>query len=302
MSNVTFPLDPTQVVDGKVSLDLLVKEPTHISKYISNLVQANLVSQFLYTSTAANGGAILFDQLVENKATADRNPGVIAPGAEFPMLGTSNGEPIVRGVVKTGGKYEITREAQLRNDPTVLQRNAQRVANTMVKDIDRRAFAAITNDLAKFDGALEFASTGWAAATNVAKDTKTAVTGEGQIVSDLLDAKLLVEETGLGYSPDTLVLSPQARTAMQKLLGLDNWQGVLNSLGLSAYTTTALADPGEALLLQRRAVGVMGVEDPISTDNQYIKARQVTEFYTWATLAFGVTDPLAVVKITGLNK
>ena len=44
----------------------------------------------------------------------------------------------------------------------------------------------------------------------------------------------------------------------------------------------------------------MGVEDPISTDNEYIKGRQLTRFYTWASMAFGVTDPLSVVKLSGL--
>lgn len=302
MTDVTFPLAPASVSNGQVTLDLFVKEPTRISNYVSQLVQANLVSQFIFTSTAANGGAIMFDRLEENKSTSDDDPGVIAPGAEFPMLGTDRGEPVVEAVVKTGGKFEITREAMRRNDPVVAQRNAQRIANTMVRDIDRRAFKAITDDLSEFDGALTFESAGWAAATGVAAGTKTAVTGEGQIVSDLLDARLLVEETDLGYSPDTLVLSPQARTNMQKLLGLDSWTGVLQSLGLTAYTTTALTNPGEALLLQRGAAGMMGVEDPISTDNEYIKARQTTEFYTWASMAFGVTDPLSIVKITGLEK
>ena len=46
----------------------------------------------------------------------------------------------------------------------------------------------------------------------------------------------------------------------------------------------------------------MGVEDPISTDNEYVKATQQTWFYTWASMAFGLTDPFAVVKITGLNQ
>lgn len=302
MADVTFPLAPASVQNGAITLDLFVKEPTRISNYVSQLVQANLVSQFVYSSAAASGGAIMFDQVVDNAATADQEPGVIAPGGEFPVLGTGQGEPVVKAVVKTGGKFSITREAMKRNDPTIAQRNAQRVANTMVKDIDRRAFSAITEDLATVDGALTFESAGWQSALDVAGGTKTAKTGDGQVVSDLLDAKLLVEETGLGYSPDTFVMSPQARTAMQKLIGLENWQGVLQSLGLTAYTTTALTDPGEALLLQRGAVGVMGVEDLISTDNEYVKATQQTWFYTWASMAFGLTDPFAVVKITGLEK
>lgn len=303
MADFTFPLSPASVQDGSITVDMFVQEPTRLSNYVASLTQANLVSQFLFTSTQAQGGAIMYDRLVANKATAADRPGVIAPGGEFPTIGAGEGEPVVDPVVKTGGKFEITREAQLRNDPILLQRGAQRVANTMTKDIDGRAFDVISSTLDAIPNSLKVESSGWAAAGQVQASAKTATTGEGALIDNLEEGKLLAEETGLGYNVDTLVLRPRDAKNLRTILGLQNWQGILSTLGVTLYVTQSdkLAD-GEGLLLQRGAVGVMGVEDPISTDNEYLKATQKTVFYTWATMAFGVTDPFSVVKLTGLNQ
>ena len=303
MADFTFPLSPASVQDGSITVDMFVQEPTRLSNYVASLTQANLVSQFLFTSTQAQGGAIMYDRLVANKATAADRPGVIAPGGEFPTIGAGEGEPVVDPVVKTGGKFEITREAQLRNDPILLQRGAQRVANTMTKDIDGRAFEVISNTLDSIDGSLKRESSGWAAAGNLKASEKTALAGEGTLINDIEEAKLSAELTGLGYNLDTLVLRPRDAKNLRTILGLQNWQGILNTLGVTLYVTQSdkLAD-GEGLLLQRGAVGVMGVEDQISTDSEYLKSTQKTVFYTWATMAFGVTDPFSVVKLTGLNQ
>lgn len=302
MADFTFPLSPARVNDeGSITTSMFVKEPTRLSNYIAQLVQANLVSQFLFSSAGANGGAIMYDRLETNVATAAEKPGVIAPGAEFPAFSTSQGKPMVDPVVKTGGYYDLTREAEKRNDPSILQRGAARVANTMVKDIDDRAFAVINDVVTNLDGALKLESSGWAAAGKVTASNKTALTGEGKLIDDIEEAKLKIEETKLGYIPDTLVLKPRDAKNLRTILGIKNWRDVLATLGVELFISDADAlGAGDGLLLQRGAVGVMGVEDPISTDNEYIKGRQLTRFYTWASMAFGVTDPFSVVKLSGL--
>ena len=304
MADFTFPLDPSSVnQDGTITTNMFVQEPTRLSNYVADLVQANLVASQLFTSVAATGGAIMYDRLETNAALANQTPGVIAPGAEFPVIGTGNGKPMVDPVVKTGGKYELTREAEKRNDPTLLQRGARRIANTMVKDVDNRGFEVIKDTLENMEGALKLESDGWAAAGKVQASAKTALSGEGKLIDDILSAKLKIEETELGYSPDTLVLGRSDAKNLKTILGIDNWQAILGTLGVTLVETGSKAlAAGEGLLLERGTIGVMGVEDPISTDSEYIKARQVTEFYTWATLAFGVTDPLSAVLITGLAK
>lgn len=302
MADFTFPLAPASVnADGTISTSMFVKEPTRLSNYIADLVASDLVSTQLFTSGSATGGAIMYDRMDVNSALADQKPGVIAPGGEFPVIGTANGVPVVDPVVKTGGKYELTREAEKRNDPILLQRGARRVANTMVRDIDDRAFAVIKDVLASISGALTLESSGWAAAGNVQASAKTALTGEGKLLDDLESAKLLMKETKLGYTPDTLVLGLRDAKNLKVILGLTNWRQILDTMGLTLIETSSDNLPaGEGLLIERGTIGVMGVEDPISTDNEYIKSRQVTEFYTWASMAFGVTDPLSVVKLTGL--
>lgn len=302
MADFTFPLAPASInQDGTITTSMFVKEPTRLSNYIADLVQANLVAGQLFTSVAATGGAIMYDRLETNNALADQKPGVIAPGAEFPVIGVGGGKPFVDPVVKTGGKYELTREAEKRNDPTILQRGARRIANTMAKDVDGRGFEVVKDVLSTTEGALKHESNGWAAAGKVQATAKTALNGEGTLIDDILSAKLLIESTNLGYTPDTLVLGRKDAKNLKAILGISNWESILSTLGVTLIETgsDALAE-GEGILLERGTIGVMGVEDPISTDSEYIKARQVTEFYTWATLAFGVTDPMSAVFLTGL--
>lgn len=300
MSNVTFPLNPAAVHDGAITLDMFVKEPKRISRYISDNVQADLVSQKLFRSTVATGGAILFDRVDKRTDALTQPLGVIAPGGEFPVLSIGKSTPVVERVVKVGGRYEVTREAQLRNDPVVLQDKAKRVARQMIKDIDSRAFGALSSTLDTLDGALSVQSEGWKSALKVSSSAKTAVTGEGKIISDLLDATEAITSTDLGYQPDLLLLNSADALVLKKALGVQSWREVLADLGLTLHTSQSIK-AGEGFVLQSQAAGVIGVEDPISTDSEYVKARQVTEFYTWATMAFGITDPFAVAKLSNLG-
>ncbi|MCQ4611885.1 major capsid protein [Corynebacterium sp. CCUG 51687] len=302
MTDFTFPLAPASVTeDGAITTSMFVNEPTRLSNYVAALTQANLVTQHLFDSVTATGGALMYDRIEVNRAEASQKPGVIAPGAEFPAISTAQGTPMIDPVVKTGGYYDLTREAEKRNDVALIRRGAVQVANTMVKDIDGRGFAVLSDVLNSTDGALKLESSGWAAAGKVQASAKTALTGEGKLIDDLEEARLLIEETDLGYVPDTLVLKRRDAKHLRTILGVNKWKDILDTLGFTLMVTGSdQLQNGEGFVLQARAVGSMGVEDPISTDSEYIKSRQTTRFYTWASMAFGVTDPFAAVKLTGL--
>lgn len=295
-----FPLAGPTVEDGAITIDLMLNEPTRIDNYAARLVERDLLSKVIFGNVTTSGGALLFDRLLKNSPTALNKPGVISPGAEFPILHTPDGEPIVERVKKTGGKFGITDEARIRNDETLLQRKIAQVSNTMVKDLDERGIAALNAALDTVEGALKVNSGGWEAAANVAANTKTAKTGEGEIINNLLDAQLAIEQTELGYTADTLVLNPADAKNLKLVLGVGNYTEMLTTFGLTLHTSNAMAK-GEGLVLQAGMVGVMGVESPISTETWRDAATQTTWSQTWATVAFGVTDPLAMVKLTNLS-
>ena len=296
-----FPLGAPEVRDGAITIDRMLNEPTRIDNYAARLVERDLLTQTIFGNVTTSGGALLFDQLVKNEPTATDKPGVIAPGAEFPVLHTPDGEPVVVRVQKTGGKFGITDEARVRNDAMLLQRKVSQVANTMVKDLDERGIKALSDALEALDDkALTVASGGWAAAAGVQASAKTAKTGEGELINNLLDAQLKIQETELGYNPDVLVLNPTDAKNLKLIFGVANYQEMLSTFGLTLHTTTA-QPAGEGLVLQSGMVGVMGVESPISTETWRDASTQTTWSQTWATVAFGVTDPMAMVKLTNLG-
>lgn len=295
-----FPLSGPNVENGAITIDMMLNEPTRIDNYAAQLVERDLLSKVIFGNVTTTGGALLFDQLVKNTPTATDKPGIVAPGSEFPVLHTPDGEPVVARVQKTGGKFGVTDEARIRNDAMLLQRKISQVSNTMVKDLDERGISALTEAIDKIDGTLSVASGGWDKAAEVAATAKTAKTGEGEVISNLLDAQLAIEQTDLGYSADTLVLNPVDAKNLKLLLGFANYQEMLSTFGLTLHSTNAMKK-GEGLVLQAGMVGVMGVESPISTETWRDASTQTTWSQTWATVAFGVTDPLAMVKLNGLS-
>lgn len=295
-----FPLSGPNVENGAITIDMMLNEPTRIDNYAAHLVERDLLSKVIFGNVTTTGGALLFDQLVKNTPTATDKPGVVAPGSEFPVLHTPDGEPVVARVQKTGGKFGVTDEARIRNDAMLLQRKISQVSNTMVKDLDERGISALTEAIDKIDGTLSVTSGGWDKAAEVAATAKTAKTGEGEVISNLLDAQLAIEQTDLGYNADTLVLNPVDAKNLKLLLGVANYQEMLGTFGLTLHSTNAMKK-GEGLVLQSGMVGVMGVESPISTETWRDAATQTTWSQTWATVAFGVTDPLAMVKLNGLS-
>ncbi|MDO4928958.1 MAG: hypothetical protein Q3976_07870 [Corynebacterium sp.] len=295
-----FPLATAQVNDGAITIDMMLNEPTRIDRYVGTLVERDLLAKHIFGNVTTSGGALLFDQLTSNEALAANKPGIVAPGAEFPVLHTTTEDPVIAKVQKTGGKFGVTDEAKIRNDSMLLQRKTAQVANTMVQDLDRRGVEALRAASATVSGALTVTSNGWAAATGVKAAEKAAKTAEGELLANLLDAQEAIESKSLGYKPDTLVLSPKDTKNLKLLLGVANYAEVLSSFGLTLYTTTAVED-GEGYVLQAGAVGVMGVESPISTETWRDASIQTTWVQTWATVAFGVTDPFAMVKLTGLG-
>lgn len=295
-----FPLSGPNVENGAITIDMMLNEPTRIDNYAAQLVERDLLSKVIFGNVTTTGGALLFDQLVKNTPTATDKPGIVAPGAEFPVLHTPDGEPVVARVQKTGGKFGVTDEARIRNDAMLLQRKISQVSNTMVKDLDERGISALTEAIDKIDGTLSVASGGWDKAAEVAATAKTAKTGEGEVISNLLDAQLAIEQTDLGYTADTLVLNPVDAKNLKLLLGVGNYQEMLGTFGLNLHSTNAMKK-GEGLVLQAGMVGVMGVESPISTETWRDASTQTTWSQTWATVAFGVTDPLAMVKLNGLS-
>ena len=75
---------------------------------------------------------------------------------------------------------------------------------------------------------------------------------------------------------------------------------ILSAYGLTVFSTPLVA-AGTGYAVAAGQVGVMGLESPLSTETWREERIQSVWTQSWVTPAFAVTNPLSIVKISGLS-
>ena len=300
--NAEFPLDGSYAInsDGSISVDQLLKEPTRITRYITEKVNENLLSNKIYSSGSVSGGIIMYNQITGRIGDqTSLRTGVIAPGGEFPEIDQAQVSEEFTKVKKIGGKVVVTDEAVKRNDDLFLRNELRRLSNRMVTDLDADAIAAFDKAMASPNvEAQEVTSNGWVKANNTKAADKVPALS---IEADLEALRLKTDMIDLGYNYSTLLLHPEDASALRLAVGIGAEQAFLSQWGYSIEVTKHVPR-GEGWLLAPGQLGYMGVETPVSTEVERDPGHQVTNTYTWATMGHAITDPYALVKIKGLEK
>lgn len=300
MSNGTqYPLAAPAVSGNDISVDLMLKEPTRVTRYLSDLMLKNYFADRIFANAGGtSGGAVVFDQLTKNDLfTAEgRDVQLVAPGAEFPIVDFERQEPRVAQVEKLGGKFFVTDEAVDRNDGNAIQIGTQRVSNTIQRKIHARALQVL---------AAEVTALGADAQTLVGHDWGAVVTsGAGQSsaqewpAADLGAAQLIAEKAELGVEFSLWVVNPQEKSAFQMVYG-SQWRDVLANWGVDMVSTN-LVPAGTAWVVAEGQVGEQRLEKPLSTETWREQATERTWVQSSVRPVFYVTNPFSVVRVTGL--
>lgn len=294
-----FPFSARQNADGSITVEQMLNEPTRISRYVTEKVAKDLLSPQLFSSTSVSGGALIYNQLLGTEsAITPKRTGVVEPGGEFPLIDNAEVSEEITRVKKVGGKVAITDEAVKRNDSRYLNQELMRLANRMIVDLDSDAIAAFNAAMEKVgDKGLTHESLGW-----VGENKKTAAnkTPAASIEADLAHLRFLTQKQDLGYNFNTLLISPEDYLQLTIAYGVGNEEAFLRQYGWKPVVTNTM-EKGTAYLIAPQQVGVIGVESPISTETWREAVNQTSYSQTWATMAYAVTDPLALVKITNLS-
>lgn len=294
-----FPGAAPKVTADGITVDLMLKEPTRIARYIADITALGMFTNRIFSTGNAEGGAILYDVALKSTVVADDHTGIIPPGGAYPIIDASDGDPKVVKTVKVGGKFAITDEAQKRNDMATLQRRAQRVANTMVFDLDGMGMTAVNEALTAYDSdVLKVQSDGWVSLNKTKAAEKTAAKS---IRADLNKAFAEGKKSQMGYVYNLLALHPDDELEFANAFDTDEAQATfLRSKGLEIISSP-LAPKGEGWLIAEQQVGTMGVEEGITTTTYRDEDHDLSWTKTRAMLAYAVTDPLAVIKLTNLG-
>jgi hypothetical protein len=208
--------------------------------------------------------------------------------------------PFVAPVEKFGGKFPITYEARRRNNVAVLNRQIRRLSNTIVRKMHQRGLAELAAAVTAYSRTASGTSWGDAMAL-----TYTTSSPGARPARDFAAAQAEAETNEFGYTYDTLIANPAEAEALRVVYD-SNLDGVLSDNGITEMISTPRKTAGSAYLLAGGEVGEMRLEEPLrtSTADELQSAPTMIE-RTWVQSlvnpVFFVTDPYAIIEITGLD-
>lgn len=290
-----YPLAAPTVSGSTITVEQMLNQPTRITRYLSDITLRNYISPLIFSSPGGvSGGAVVYDQLTLNDLFPTRDVQEVAPGAEFPVTTSENGEPKVAAVEKHGGKFFVTDEARDRNDGGTIQREGRKLINAMIRRQDARAVAI-----------LDAAISGVASQTVTGLNWGSVVTGgSGQSnasawpAADFSKVQLLADTQELGVEFNTWILNPAQLAQLSLVYGKD-FDSVAASFGITFAASNRVA-AGTAYALEAGEVGEMRYEKQLSTETWREPESQRTWVQTDARFVQVVTNPYSVVKVTGL--
>lgn len=294
-----FPLGAPSLSGNNITVDLMLKEPTRINAYLSDMALRRYFAERIFPNQGGvSGGALVYHQLTKNDLFPERRAQKVAPGAEFPEVTFDRPEPRTKQVEKRGGKFRVTDEARDRNDLSLIQTEGAKLANDIVDQLHQQALAELEASIAEIgeDLVLDASEFSWAEAAELTVMNQAPSLQPAKVLVEL-QKKAEVFELGGQYN--LLILNP-ADEANLKLVYGPQWASFLQSYGFSTVVTNRVS-AGTGYAVQEGMVGQTRYEQPLrtvtwrddSTESHWVQA-SVRNVYA-------VTHPYNAIKITGLN-
>jgi hypothetical protein len=295
-----LPVGVPSVSSGAITIHTMLQEPSRITRYLADIRLQNFFAAEIFNNGGGvSGGALVYDELTLNDLYLDAARGVqdVEPGAEFPIVTHSVGEPKVALVVKTGGKFDFADEARDRNDEVTFQRKARKLANGIVRDLNVKALAKLQAAVTAYTATQTVAGVNWGTVTSTAAASKTDIMNP---IYDITKVNLAAEVAELGVELNTLIINPAQAAVLTTAFGAQNVDAILAANGITRKIVSNRVTAGTAFVLESGGVGEMRFEKGISTETWREPKNQVTWVQTDVRALMAVTDPYAVYQLTGL--
>lgn len=291
------PLAPPTVSNTAITVDMMLNQPTRITKMILDLsLQRFIADRVFGQGGSVTGGAVVYDVAEVNELYAKRDVQKIAPGAEFPLIETERRGPRVAPVEKWGGKVWIPDEAKDRNQAVLFTNKIRQLTNTVIRKINQRAIDTLVQVF-----------TDYPTQTGSGNNWATVVVGgSSQSAQNLFPAydfalaaeKAETDELGINY--DLWLLNPHQYTNLVSIYGSANLRALLSEIGISIYTSNRVPN-GTAYVVASGQVGEMRIEKPLGTETWREPGRERTWVQAGVRPVMFVDNPYAVRRVTGLN-
>jgi hypothetical protein len=290
-----YPLGPPTISGTTVTVETMLAQPNRITRYLSDITLRNYISPyFLSSAGSVSGGAVIYDQLTLNDLFPTRDVAEVTPGGEFPIVTSDVQAPLVATVEKHGGKFFVLDEARDRNDGGTIQREGRKLINAMIRRQDARTLAIVDASIAGI-GSQTVAGINWSAVVTGGSSQSNA---SAWPAADFSKIQLLADTQELGVEFDTWVVNPAQKAQFALVYG-NEFQSVLNAWGITMVASNRVT-AGTAYVVDSGNVGEIRAEKPLTTETWREPETQRTWVQTDARFVGYVTDPYAVVKVTGL--
>lgn len=294
-NSTAYPLAAPVVNGSQITVQTMLNQPTRITRYLSDINLRGFISPLIFANAGGvTGGAVIYDQLTINDLFSTRDVQNVEPGAEFPIVTSENGEPLVAPVEKFGGKFFVTDEARDRNDGGVIQREGRKLINTITRKIDQKAIAALDLAMSKYPGQTAV-GVNW---NSVVTNGSSASSAGAWPAADFAKVQLLADTQELGVQFDLWVVNPAQKAQFDLLYGASS-ASVLSAYGVRMVASNRV-EAGTAYVLESGQVGEMRTEKPLSTETWRENETQRTWVQSDIRPVMYVTNPYSLVKVTGL--
>lgn len=280
--------------DGTLlTVDRMLKNPTFLAKRI---VPSNdiFLSELLFRPGTTDSGAVIYAE----SSTEDLYPKrgdveQIEPGSAYPMVDVDETGDKVALSTKWGAGYSVYEEAEKRNSGNVIAKGNMKVRNALVRQDAARMLRAFERSVPTVN-----AVENWTVA--------------GAWKEDILRGKAQIKGLKLGYTPDTMLISPNTETELLLLPELQNWAprenvaknplyapSLAGLLGFN-WVVNEFVEDGDAIMLQQKVTGANIVESPyrVRVVNKEEEGRKLVLADKWGVPI--VDEPGSALVIKGV--
>lgn len=288
------PVAPV-VAGENITVSLFLASPPRIQRAVEALTNERFIADVIFgMGPTAEGGAVIHDQVVESNLYTERDVEEISPGADFPLLTSTEPTPLVAVARKYGGEIFLTDEQIRRNNRAVLTRETTKLRNTIVRKVDTVAIAALEAAPIQTSGG--------------SGDWSTAAT---DIIADLVTASGAISSLDMGYIADTVLINPLQEQDLLKdkdirdALPRERDNSIIRTgnlgrlMGLDFIVSNRVT-AGTAYVLQRKIIGGISDEVPIYARPIADERRERVYIHGARVVVPYVTDPKAIFKLTGI--
>jgi hypothetical protein len=292
-----YPLGTPSLSGNSLTVDVMLKEPTRINAYLSNIALKKYFAERIFTNGGGvDGGALVYTQLTSNDLFPSRGAQKIAPGSEFPEVTFDRPAPLTAQVEKLGGKFRVTDEARDRNDLSAIQGEGVKLGNDIVRQLHVRAIAELDASITTVGSAVQMTATSW---SDAAALTFSTTSNALLPAADFAEIRRRADAQEFGTDFNLLIVNPAEAASFSVIYG-DKAPAMLSAWGFEMISSNVVT-AGTAYAVQEGMVGQVRYEQPLKTVTYRQEANEATWVQSSVRSVFAVTNPYNAIKLTGLE-